>query len=138
MREINFRAWNKYKKIMVYSNEDESADYWDGAYASDVQIINGALSGEDFGPDHGCPTYIWQQYTGLKDKNGKEIYEGDIVDSHAHIDNDYYFREVVYSSDSCGLRFKPGTGIILCKNNADKGCFNIIGNIYENPELLDR
>lgn len=72
------------------------------------------------------------QSTCLLDKNGKTIFEGDIVDSWADLDRQY-LREVVYGS-SCGLEFKPLTGFTLCKNNAKN--FEIIGNIHDNPTLL--
>ena len=75
------------------------------------------------------------QYTNLNDRNGKEIYEGDIVDSWAGSDViGTYLREVVWAEGEPKLEFNPSSGNILCKGN--EHLFEIIGNIYENPELL--
>ncbi|MEC1543088.1 YopX family protein [Bacillus halotolerans] len=74
------------------------------------------------------------QYTGLKDKNGREIYEGDIV-----IDKRLNSAEVVFD-DGCfcvigylgDLRTHPIRDSLFCGER-----FEVIGNIYENPELLE-
>jgi uncharacterized phage protein (TIGR01671 family) len=72
------------------------------------------------------------QYTGLKDKNGKEIYEGDIVTglfNHTDI-----IGHIVYGSDATFFIERKGLyGIGL--NNAEDW-LEVVGNIYENPELL--
>lgn len=68
----------------------------------------------------------WRQYTGLKDKNGKEIYEGDIIFGQHKIIGDWKSRVYLLPTGVWfgGARFE------------DVEDFEVIGNIYENPELL--
>jgi len=87
-----------------------------------------------------CGEYELMQYTGLTDKNGREIYEGDVVESFT-IPNGYICRGVVV--------FENGSFLMDVKNapfaeSGFKGDFDerireytVLGNIYENPEMLE-
>jgi len=138
-REFKFRAWNKNKKIMCYDNEDDSAESWDGSFSSSVGLINYVFNGEreegenvneDF-------PYVFMLFTGLKDKNGKEIYENDIVEFVNHNTDKKLKRTVIWDDKNICFKFtcSPSWNFIGYLEQTN-GTMEVIGNIFENPELI--
>ena len=127
MSRVNkYRAWNTEKKIMCYDNEDGSAESWDGAYGSEVGMINEYLNL----PEH-LKTYEYMQYIGVKDKNGKEVYEKDIVRIDGKLELFVVMcvcRTVRFGLQSIDelLYFEFGIGSRI----------EVVGNVYENADLL--
>lgn len=125
MRKIKFRAWDKERKEFQFTKETE-AKYECG------------FTVESFDDGYGNKDFVWMQFTGLLDKNGKEICEGDLVriiypDATK---DDYSVGEVVYSEFKFELRINP-TCCFQFSDFSMKYC-EVIGNIYENPELLGK
>lgn len=112
-REIKFRVWHKKANYMCMN-------------------VTTDLLNKDY--------VVFMQYTGLKDKNGKEIYEGDIVSFYN--DEEYRFKStnalVIYDSAAFMLEHKKLGKEYLGEMDIENMGIKIIGNIYENPELLER
>ena len=122
MREIKFRGWDEKNKEMVYN----------------INLLFSNRLNDCFEEYEECGLKI-MQYTGLKDKNGKEIYEGDV---HGFGDCTFEVRHGSYKDEmtreeSYGWHVYDecdGTG---CDLGESEIWVNIIGNIHENPELLE-
>ena len=127
MREIKFRAWDKSAMVVV-----DHITWGNGV--DGLSEVN-----------HEMPRWFnLMQYTGLKDKNGVEIYEGDIL-------TPCHYKKITFAN--CIVIFKKGMFCFkICKpfiseikplyksmnlGRSAGNDYEVIGNIYENPELLE-
>ena len=126
MRDIKFRSWNKVSKTMYGNSIYNCKDSFD------MQLKHPQI-------------YEVMQYIGLEDKNGRKIYEGDII----------RYSDIEISNTDCGIEYNDiiNIGEVLYDNESAYYYVTntysvemdevwedaeVIGNIYENPELLER
>lgn len=137
MREIKFRAW-----VL----KDEALDgLMENMMEYDVESFHDPLY------EYKRGNVILMQYTGLKDKNGKEIYEGDILECTSELLTNFgktktgryetSYKQVIWLTDSWGYRVLKSKYIV--EGAERKGLevaikFGVVcGNIYENPKLME-
>ena len=121
MREIKFRAWSTVSKKMI--KQEKQGAWFDPNVDTDKHKNQSLSLAGVFNEE----TLIVEQYTGLKDKSGVEIYEGDI-----------FFDGL----ENCAIEWNENTASFLANDGTEKHdisifCnYEVIGNIHENPELL--
>jgi uncharacterized phage protein (TIGR01671 family) len=143
-RKIKFRVWDKENKKMYYAEDYQQdvpnmVDFQGRVYETGTtgRLCDCGCWGEYINlvePDDRC---ILMQYTGIKDCNDKEVYEGDIV----HVTDSFYGDDKVYKGvvkfaggyywiEGRGIRSSP-LGWIISSDDIE-----VVGNVFENPELL--
>lgn len=124
-----FRAWDRTKNEMNYRVMVGNCDTDDENWTCPIIWDEEREKWVHF-DDYECI----MQSTGFKDKNGKEIFEGDIV---LVLDSPY---TVFYDNEKGSYRLKPHDdrwNVDYMSNFSHGGNFEVVGNIYENPELLE-
>ena len=137
MREIKFRGFNRKNGVWLYGFYLQNR----GAHFVCPDEFADGKSWDDYEID----PETRGEYTGLKDKNGQEIYEGDVVATI--VNGCRYVQEVVWSDITNGFSFRGhGCGPMFRKSS----CMEVIGNIHDcsatqgdacqskNPELLEQ
>lgn len=132
-REIKFRAWNGRDMSDPFLIDEVCEEC--GTYC---------FGGGALGPKFNFNECTLMQFTGLRDKDGKEVYEGDVVNATWVFQGG--IREirnapVTYLDDSCAFVFgTPNTGFVawIEVHLSHRKEIEVIGNLYENPELLEK
>jgi uncharacterized phage protein (TIGR01671 family) len=147
MKTLKFRLW------------DESKKEWSTGRDFLISLDGEVLFGEKSKYEYECRDQIVQQYTGLKDKNGKEIYEGDLIINETS-DEDWGNPQLVVWSKYEEVGFAVAVSLNKMHSpsyhlhelnhsilgsifqeqyplNQTMGRYEVVGNIFENPELLN-
>jgi len=136
MREIKFKAWDKNTEDMC----QVTRLMWNegGGMCTEPLIKLTHISCNGVQMYHNSDTYELMQFTGLHDKNNREIYEGDIVKASAH---DELCTVIWDKSLACYLSLPIWKSVDDVEDFdcalSDNQSLEIIGNIYENSELLE-
>ncbi len=132
MQDIKFRAYchaekKIYTKLLVGNTTSPDIDN----YTAHALFVDGEWKNFD---EHSNVELM--QYTGLKDKNGVEIYEGDIIRCYPDDISFSYLRTVEWDDDRCelGITTNGRSGLVLNKKTSHT--VYVVGNIHQNPELI--
>lgn len=136
MREIKFRAWDLDNKSMIYPDSELGTIFCFDKVGLSIYRCDG----------YELNSFELMQYTGLKDKNDTEIYEGDIIQYKVKGSNKIYKTIMSFNEEHGAFLFGIYEGVKMpCgkKTRANKYtrksvCLvEVMGNIYENQELLE-
>lgn len=126
MKEIKFRAWDKLQKKML------SPQIFSGDIVIQLGGVVGLFNGKTY--DTATDEFELMQFTGLKDKNGKDVYEGDVLKSFDEI------LTVFFNPYTCAFEvmYDYPSGDCETIGINEHSTIEIIGNIHENPDLLSK
>lgn len=138
MREIKFRAWLENEKRIVPVRSVGPTKQQFTVHFYELSGSKFPKRDRNFIKNLGTEVTFWfgenasgnsvMQFTGLKDKNGKEIYEGDVVEKRGRYRAPVTYEPAMFFFKTSGTDYQP---LGLFGDN-----YEVIGNIYENPELL--
>jgi uncharacterized phage protein (TIGR01671 family) len=127
-RKLKFRVWDKLEKRFIYPDKGYQGHY--------VLDLNGRFQNLQNGS--GGDECVVQQFIELYDKNKKPIYEGDRV-RFGYTGNHDFYGEVIWLEDRASFGVKTGNAFETFEDLMDyMEFFEVVGNIFENSELLNK
>lgn len=145
MRHFNFRAWSSSENKMYYPYKDKKPE-WTIDNKTGFIAPNVVIGETDWGQAWGMlDKYILMQGTGLRDTVGQEVYEGDVIETLqsnlTSVPSPHRLGIVEYKSDHARFEPKYFKTLEIYTYTMPQACgmpikFKIVGNIYQNAELL--
>ena len=140
MREIKFRAWYSQGDEWLYAGKRNGESSFPFTVSSPDRLMLSDSSQNNVWELPDESELIWCQYTGLKDKNGVEIFEGDIVEHSIHLIEKPILKQILFYEGSFIAKPKhDGSQSYMSMIHFNPlQTMRVIGNIYKNPELLEK